>query len=221
MTAHHQELADALGNRYAVFYNPSVPVTNLIPTQTLAVSVGIVNRLLKIHGRNVTSWPGQQTYEIARLVRANWIYQNLSVEPIRKPFLVHQQPNGLIIDCGDTRFMALQALGKPCQVSVILSCTLDCAANYSQWRRILSSAELIDCLGFDPHSAKVMYTTAPATSSHAFLWLEVGDNSTMHHLHSVQQRLNMAQNYLDQQSKNFEFDTDWITTAIDCNKYDN
>lgn len=219
MSQSHKDIADVLGDRYAAFYNAAVPIDNLTPGQTLSGAVSVANRLLKIYGRDLYTWPSQHTYEIARLVRANWIYQNLSSEPIRKPFLVHRGSRGLAIDCGDTRFMALQAQGNHCTVSAILSCTLDQAHRYSNWSRILTSQDLIDCVRFDKQSARVIYTAAPPNADHAFTWLDVGDNSTSHHLHSVEQRLHMAQRYLQQQNSNFKFDEQWINTKIDWDYY--
>jgi hypothetical protein len=45
-------------------------------------------------------------------------------------------------------------------------------------------------------------------------WLEIGDNSTAKHLHDINQKLNMMQQYLDQQADNFEFNISWAKQPI-------
>jgi ribonuclease D len=50
--------------------------------------------------------------------------------------------------------------------------------------------------------------------------LEIGDNSTVHHLHSVGQRVTMMQNYMDQHP-NTVFDTEWARSYINWDRYAN
>ncbi len=56
-------------------------------------------------------------------------------------------------------------------------------------------------------------------ADYAIDWLEVGDSTTAHHLHSVDQRVAMVQRYLAQQPTDFEFSVDWARNYIDWQRY--
>jgi hypothetical protein len=210
-----QEISDALGTDYVMFYNPSVSIDILVPRQTLAGCISTVNQQLAAQGKNLSSWPSGFQDEIARLVWVNWIYHQLDVEPIRKPVLVHKENNQLVVDCGDTRLMAMQLLDNPPTVSVVVTCVPDRADDYSNWKQIHTNQDLIECVEFDPSSSQIFFTPTDPGESHAFTWLEIGDQSTSHHLHNVDQRVQMMQNYLDSQSQNVEFTLEWAKSRIE------
>ena len=210
-----QEISDALGTAYVMFYNPSVSIDALVPRQTLAGCISTVNQQLTTRGKNLSSWPSGFQDEIARLVWVNWIYHQLEVEPIRKPVLVHKENNQLVVDCGDTRLMAMQLLDNPPTVSAVVTCVLDKADDYSSWKQIHTNQELIECVGFDTSSAQIFFTPTDPGDDHAFTWLEIGDQSTSHHLHNVDQRVQMMQDYLDSQSQDVEFTLEWAKSKIE------
>jgi hypothetical protein len=81
-------------------------------------------------------------------------------------------------------------------------------------RQITSDAELIDHVGLDTGSAAIYYTPAEVDKNYAVSWLEIGDNSTATHLHDINQKLNMMQQYLDQQTDNFKFRVSWARQPI-------
>jgi len=210
-----QELATALGNKYAMFYNPSILPTFLTPVQIIENSINTINQQLKLLGRNLSVWSRAHQNEIAKLLRVNWIYQRLPIEPIRKPILVHKNHEQLCVDCGDTRLMALNLCSQTPPVSVIITCLIDEVNSYANWQRIYTSQELIDCIGFDSDLAQIFFTTSDPQTTYAFTWFEIGDQSTRHHLHDYDQRLRMMQHYLDTQPCNFEFTVDWAKSRID------
>jgi hypothetical protein len=82
------------------------------------------------------------------------------------------------------------------------------------WIPITGDADLIGHVGLDIGSAAIYYTPADADKNYAVSWLEVGDNSTATHLHDINQKLNMMQQYLDQQSSDFEFSISWAKQPI-------
>jgi len=208
------QITHMLGDRYAMFYHVGMSVQELSPMQTLDKSIKIVNTYMKQHGRNLYSWePGLQD-EISRLVNVNWIYQKLPHEPIKKPILVHQENGKYLVDCGDTRLMALSLCSDPPQVSVVITTPCESADNFSDWIAITSDAELIGHLGLDPGSAAIYYTPAEEDKNYAVSWLEIGDNSTAMHLHDINQKLNMMQQHLDQQASDFEFSISWAKQPI-------
>ena len=209
------QIAKMLGERYAMFYHAGMSVQELSPMQTLDKSIKIVNTHMNLHGRNLFSWePGLQD-EISRLVNVNWIYQKLPREPIKKPILVYQQDRKYHVICGDTRLMALSLCSDPPQVSVVITTPRELAGDFLDWIPITGDAELIGHVGLDTGSAEIYYTPADADKNYAASWLEIGDNSTATHLHDINQKLNMMQQYLDQQAGDFEFSISWAKQPIE------
>ena len=198
-----------------MFYHPAFPLAQLTPVQTLAGSCSVVNQALDFHGTDLLAWPAGLQDEITRLLWVNQFYQNLHKEPIRKPLLIHRQQEQYIVDCGDTRLMTLQLNPKIYTVSVVITCTVSDAGWYRDWQPITSDSDLIQLTRFDINNTTILVTPAPPGASHALEWLEIGDHSTGHHLHSVDLRLAMMQNYLDAQVRNFKFDTEWVRSPVD------
>lgn len=207
-------IEQALGNQYLMFYHAQWPVDLLKPVCTLQRTVSEVNRMISNNGKNLSSWSAREQDEIARLMRANWIYQRLGVEPIRKPVLTHLEDGQHVVDCGDTRIMALNMLLDPGTVGVACTVPVDQANQFSDWTPIRSNQDLIQVSGF---SAKATVLIQPGQNQ-AIEWLEIGDNSTAHHLHSVEQRVAMMQNYLDQHTDTV-FDTEWARSYINWQYY--
>ena len=208
------QITNMLGERYAMFYRAGVNIQELSPMQTLSNSIETVNAYMKQHGRDLLTWePGLQD-EISRLVNVNWIYQKLPSEPIRKPILVHLENGKYIVDCGDTRLMALSLCSDPPRASVVITTLCESAGDFLAWIPITRDAELIDHLGLDPGSTSIYYTPAEIDKNYAVSWLEIGDNSTATHLHNIDQKLNMMQQYLDQQAGDFEFSISWAKQPI-------
>ena len=208
------QITKMLGERYAMFYHAGMSIQELSPMQTLDKSIEIVNTHMNQYRRNLFSWePGLQD-EISRLVNVNWIYQKLLFEPIKKPILVYQQDCKYHVICGDTRLMALNLCSAPPQVSVVITTPRESVSEFLDWIPIASDAELIGHVGLDPGSAAIYYTPADADKNYAVSWLEIGDNSTAMHLHDINQKLNMMQQYLDQQPSDFEFSMSWAKQPI-------
>jgi hypothetical protein len=205
----------ALGSTYCMFYHPAFPIAQLTPVQTLEGSCSEVNRALGLYGTDLLSWPARLQDEIARLLRVNYFYQNLNKEPIRKPLLIHRQNEQYIVDCGDTRLMTLQLNPEITIVSVVTTCTVADAGRYNTWQQINNDQDLIRLVKFDANNTIILVTAAPLGTGYGLEWLEIGDHSTAHHLHSIDLRLTMMQNYLNAQVTNFKFDTEWVRSPVD------
>lgn len=206
-----------LRGKFVMLYHPTLPTSSLTPQQTLQGSVDIVNRYMREHGRDLSTWEYGIQDEAARLVNVNVIYQNLMHEPIRKPILVHFEGTDLIVDCGDTRLMALSLCLNPPMVSVIATVLAQHRERYSDWQQIDSVKELVTAAGMNFGSAQVYYKPAADDADYAVSWLEVGDATTSHHLHSMEKKLQMLQTYLNQQPVDFEFSIPWARQAISWN----
>jgi hypothetical protein len=208
-------IEQALGNQWAMFYHSAIPVDDLTPVCTLQRVVDVVNNELQYNNRNLLSWSAMKQDEAARLMRANWIYQRLGTEPIRKPILVHQEQNQLVVDCGDTRLMALNLLPDPGTVSVVIVVPVAQAKEYADWRQIHTNRDLMRATGFGRGAGIALRTGATG----AIEWLEIGDHTTAHHLHDVDQRVAMMQRYIDTQEDTFEFSIDWARSHINWDIY--
>ena len=178
----------ALGEHYRMFFHPALPVDAVIPGCGLNESLSIVNQALCQNPGHWHQWNWQQRDEAARLVRVNWIYQRLELEPIRKPVLLHEQHDQLHVLCGDTRLMALNLLTDPPPIPAIITCEHDRADKYQTWVEIRSDSQLIDFLRFDKENTTILFSAAEPGCGTAIRWFEIGDSSTAHHLHDEQKR---------------------------------
>lgn len=212
----HLTIEQALGTQNLMFYHAAWPVSLLTPVCTLATAMIEVNCAVHDNSKNLSSWSAGQQDQIARLLWVNWIHQRLEVELIRKPVLTHLQHGDHVVDCGDTRLMALNLLQHPGTVSVICVVSADQANQFTDWIPVCTNQDLINVTGFGPAAA------VQVRSGHdqAIEWLEIGDHTTAHHLHSIDQRLAMMQNYLNQHP-DLVFDTQWAKSLINWSHYAN
>ena len=208
-------IQQALGNRWLMFYHAAWPAEDLQPVCTLAQCVQTVNQNLKLNGRAIGNWTAEAQDEAARLMWVNWMYQRLGVEPIRKPILTHLQANKLVVDCGDTRLMSLNLLIDPGTVGVLCTVPVLQADEFSDWIPVRTNRELLQITGFATDAHVMMRPSL----DHAIAWMEIGDHTTAHHLHDVDQRAAMMQRYIDTQQDTFEFSVDWARNYINWDIY--
>ena len=207
-------IEQALGNRYLMFYHAQWPVDLLNPVCVLSQCINTVNQYIKVHSKDLSQWTHEQQDAVARLLWVNWIYQNLGVEPIRKPVLTHLEAGQHVVDCGDTRLMALNLLINPGTVGVACTVPVYQSDQFNDWTPIRSNQDLIDVSGFGDDATVLVR----AGTDQAIEWLEIGDNTTAHHLHSIDQRVSMMQNYLDRYPDTV-FNTEWARSYINWNSY--
>lgn len=200
-----------------MLYHSAWPVTQLRPVCTLDQCVEQTNNNLRLLGRDLNIWPSGDQDQAARLLWVNWIYQRLPVEPIRKPVLAHKEGGDLVVDCGDTRLMALNLLDDPGTVGVVVTDRKDRTADWPGWQLIQTDQDLLHHTGFDNH-AEISLRVSPI--DHALEWLEIGDQSTAHHLHDQNQRVRMMQAYLNHQPTTLLFDRAWAVSEIDWSSYE-
>lgn len=206
-------IEQALGQRYKMYYSPAVPCHVLTPVLSLQQCVNKVNTALESRGQDFSHWEEHELNDLAKLVRANWIYQHLDQEPIRKPILVHPENNCLLVDTGDTRLMALNAKDSNAKVAVLATCNLKDSPNFDGWTEIDSTQRLLEVTDFDNESTNLIVSQSDSQYS-AINWIEIGDASTGHHLHDQEQRIEMIKKYLTMQGTEYRFDLDWLKTEI-------
>lgn len=212
----YESLTEVLSDQWVMFYHTAWPANQLTPVCTLDQCLQRSNENLQSLGRIISQWPAGDQNQIARLVRMNWIYQRLPIEPIRKPILAHAQDQELIVDCGDTRLMALSLMPAAVTVQVIVTDRADRADRYALWTCVRDEQDLLAATGFD-RGAHISFT---AGKDQALTWLEIGDQSTAHHLHDQDQRVRMMQAYLNHQPTTLLFDRAWAVSAIDWSAYE-
>lgn len=213
----YQDISSALGDSHVMFYHPQWSISNLNPISTLGQCLEVVNDRLSNIGRRVTQWPTGDQDQAARLLWVNWIYHNLQKEPIRKPILVHRENDSFFVDCGDTRLMALNLWNKSATVSVLVTDKIQHAHRYRGWIPVKNNRELIQIVGFS-QDAVILFNTVQ--KDWTIDWLEIGDDSTVHHMHDTGQRVRMIENYLLDQPLDFRFDECWIKSLIEWEAYD-
>jgi hypothetical protein len=197
-----------------MFFCSAVPVSQFVPEQTLEDVLAAVNHALTQHGMRWNLWNQHQRNQAAKLVRANWIYQRLDQEPIRKPLLVHGRSGQWRVLCGDTRLMSLDLLPDPPTVSAIATATHNHCTDYHDWTPVESDCHLIELIGFDPDHTEILFSRAEPESLYAADWLEIGDASTAHHLHNEQLRW-QAFVHWRQHDPDAVVDKRWACCAID------
>ena len=210
------QIKQALGNDFAMYYHPAVAVDRFRPVCTLDRAIQQVNQALQQQGRILVTWPAGLQDQAARLIWVNWIYQNLAVEPIRKPILAHFELLDLCVDCGDTRLMAVSLRPEITHVPAVVTVPSD---HVMDWTRVYSGRQLCELVGLDPDHSVILATPADAHKNHAIQWMEIGDRTTAHHLHNVDQRLAMLQHYVNQQPDEFAFDRAWFCQSINWSEY--
>lgn len=187
------------------------PRSNLVPGTSLQSVMTFVNSCLRVRGRDLLCWNVGEQDQIARLLWVNLFYQQLAQEPIRKPLLVHAQQGQLHVDCGDTRLMVLDLARLNTALSTVTVVPIDQQDLYPEWQLIKSNSQLIDLLEFD-NSAELAIRIAP--NQQWAEWFEIGDKTTALHLHDIAVRIDLMQQYIDQQSAEFEFTESWMREPV-------
>jgi len=187
------------------------PRSNLLPGTSLQSVIAFVNSCVRVRGRDLSHWNAGEQDQIARLLWVNLFYQRLAQEPIRKPLLVHAQQSQLHVDCGDTRLMVLDLAQQNTALSTVTVVPVDQQDLYPDWQLINTNSQLIDLLEFDS-SAELAIRIAP--NQQWAEWFEIGDKTTALHLHDIAVRINLMQQYIDQQSTEFEFTESWMRKPI-------
>jgi hypothetical protein len=211
-------IKSALGDHHGMWYHAAWPRGLLRSVCEIDQSILRANHNLVRWGQDLDHWPPGDQHELARLLRANWIHSRLDREPIRKPVFAHREYEHFVVDCGDTRLMALDLLGDPnSKISVLITDVVYEQDRYRDWQRIHDQQQLRRCTNFG-QDAEIQVRIDPDTGS--ISWLEIGDHSTAHHLHDVDQRKRMMRKYLLSRQSDFRFDRAWAGSTIDWPAYD-
>lgn len=146
----------------------------------------------------------------AKLVRLNWITNDLKINPIRKPIVVNNTWHTIV---GDTRVMAMDVLG-------ITSAPVLAQLDSPQGTVITHLDQLWPALGFDTTAILRVDPAWADPLCESVDYFDIQHQSTSHHMHDEQQRHRMIRNYLNKQPSDFEFTADWCAESIDWKLWD-
>ena len=106
-------------------------------------------------------------------------------------------------------------LPAPGTVSVVVVLPISQVREYSNWRQIHTNRDLVRATGFGLGANIALRVN----NAGRIEWLEIGDHTTSHHLHDVDQRIAMMQRYVDTREDTFEFSIDWARSYINWDIY--
>ena len=212
-------IEQVLGNHHQMFFHPGLPLSSFTPGLTLVESVERLNQLLDQYNKDFSQYNKWEIDKLGQIMRANWIYQRLDIEPIRKPILVHEKHNQLVVDCGDTRIMAVSQARNCPNLSVIVTVDNNQANKYINWVPIKNNQDLLEVTGFDVTQTNIYLRLSEPDQDWYISWLEIDSASTSHHLHDSNLRINMMKNWIDTMPDDFRFSVDWITWPINWAEY--
>jgi hypothetical protein len=196
-----------INHSYCLLYNPQFEINCITPTINLDQLIGLCNYTIKRTELDLD--PGAAN-ELARIVRLNYIYNDLQANCLRivKPLFLNLQAFNLVVVQGDTRLMAanLCHLTKvPCLITVPLIYK-ELFPNCIQVENLSHFAELTN---FSPDEIIITHTDQQLISN-----IDFNSAKTSHHMHDFDQRLRMIKNYLKTQPKDFEFTKSWCQQQI-------
>lgn len=179
-----------LAGGYRMFYLPEIDPLRLTPLLRLPVAMAQANEILSSCS-DLDLLTELELDCLARMVRVKWIYQHIATDPVRKPILMHVEDNTMMVDCGDTRLMALDLMAVAPSISVLTTCLTQNSDEFATWQEITNESTLSQNLELDLESTHIQYTATDVGTAWAVSWLEIGDDSTSHHLHDTQKCLDL------------------------------
>lgn len=182
---------------HCLLYNPSVPVQTLTPLGNLTSIIDDANNRVNSN-------------QMAKMVRLNWMVQNIKDEPIRKPFLVNGE---LTIQTGDTRYAAIELNNYSIShVPCLMSTSVD--KMNLDWIYVQDNDHLGELLNIDPKHIM----SHQDWHFNEIDWIEFSYADTGHHMHDEDERYRMIVNYLEQHPDTV-FTREWLQTPVDWSLY--
>ena len=211
---------------YLLMYHAMVPIEWCSQVLTLNQLLDFINNQVLPKPRKLHNDGDKNA--LGRVVRLNWMVENLTHEPMRKPIVLHNKFSNWYkpfdsdiweVIVGDTRLQALELLPQINHVAALVQIPVFHRKYYLQrkWRNVSDLEDLLHCCALEkPHHlvCEQDWTKQPIE------WMEFKTHLANNHMHDEDQRLRMAYNYLDKQSTNFQFDRNWFLDPVDWSTYD-
>lgn len=198
--------------QHALFYDPCVPLENILKLDTLDELINIANERLDYYG------PGMFTNfdqcneisnqdQIANIVRVNLFVHSLKAQGNVKPCILHY--NGTLpygAGNGGSRLMALECVSNISTISAFISMPIELAQNFAHLRQIHSVNDMLDIFN-SPERTKFYFKFTYDANAHGLEWYEV-DLATVR-VPNNQQCLDLLQEYVDSRP-GFKFTKLWF-----------
>lgn len=216
-TMHETIQIEKDSENYSVFYS-TVKLDQLCPTQTLTRTIELGNQYID-NFRSNSIIPDFAYNELARLIWLNWMYDHFKTNTIVKPILIHQHNNNFIVDCGDTRIMAMSLHNNFIDLPVLLTIKNNFAQQFGKWLKIESNNQLFSLLDLDHLQSNLIIQKTKADDTHAWCWYDISTEINGQHWRNEPLRLKTLKNYLNTCEKHFEFTENWIRSSIHWPSY--
>jgi hypothetical protein len=204
-------------NEYCLLYNPRLLVSQIFPVLPLDTLINRCNQT--IHQPRETHTDGQKN-DLARMVRLNWMVENLKTDRIWKPIMLNLRYFLMTTITGDTRLQAIELSPHITVVPALLTIKRQYLDQFPDWINVESTSQLAELMKI-PKEKIVFAENFTNWTDQELEWIEFDLQETSNHMHDEDQRLRMMYNYLDQQSDDFCFSRDWISNFIEnWNQYD-
>jgi len=204
-------------SKYCLLYHPGIPVHYVNPVLPLTQLLDDVNMVLT-KARNDHN-PAEQN-NLARMVRINWMVEDLKYNKIVKPIVLNLRYFTLTTITGDTRLQAISLSPHIKTVSALLTVKEEYVDQFSDWELISDVEDLCWRMGGLPPEKILLSEGVDNWYDQELDWIEFDLQETSNHMHDEDQRLRMIYNYLDQQTEDFQFTKEWLQTPIEWNQYD-
>jgi len=146
---------------------------------------------------------------LARLVKVNWIVQDLGTNRIRKPLVLDHARRTIV---GDNRLMALSLRSEQITVPVLIQ-------SQQPLGQVIQDLEQIPVLTELTDHPQISWSPAWCDPlQEPVHWFDIGDRSTVHHPMDRAWCTTVMTRYLEA-NPGVKFDADWCRSPIDWNQY--
>jgi hypothetical protein len=189
---------------HCLMYHPEIPVKHINPVLNVDQLVDSTNQDRSSDNKNLLS----------KLVRLNWMVENLKHEPVYKPLLTVLRNGELVTVTGDTRLQAIELNPQIIHVSCLASIPLSLDENFKYWDLVYDKKTLATYLGINVDDIIINQDWEYQELD----WIEFALPETKGHLHDEDLRYRQIVNYLNE-NPDTVFSRKWLQTPIDWSFY--
>jgi len=189
---------------HCLIYHPGILVKHIKPVLNVDQLVESTNQDRSSNNKNLLS----------KLVRLNWMVENLKHEPVYKPLLTILRNGKLVTVTGDTRLQAIELNPQITHVSCLASIPLSLDENFKYWDLVYDKQTLATYLNINVDDIIVNQDWEYQELD----WIEFALPETKDHLHNEDLRYQQIVNYLNE-NPDTVFSRKWLQTPIDWGFY--
>ena len=201
-------------NDYCLLYNPRLLVSAVFPVLPLNTLLNRCNETLQ---QPQESWTPGQIDDLARLVRLNWMVEDLKTHPIIKPLVLNLRYFLMTTITGDTRLQAIELSPHVTVVSALLTIKRQYLDQFPDWTEIKDNDHLASQMRI-PVEKLIFSEDNYDWKTQELDWIEFDLVETSHHMHDEDERFRMIVNYLEQHPDTV-FTRKWLQNPIKWSEY--